>query len=74
MLIRLGGEFGKTPKNEDVIRAVARVKRISREVDVESLLEKGLLEFIDELQISIADIHEEISRIWFTPETIQAAD
>jgi uncharacterized alpha-E superfamily protein len=64
----------KLPNNDDVKRAVARVKRISREVDVESLLEKGLLEFIDELQISIADIHEEISRIWFSPETIQEAD
>ena len=64
----------RLPNNEDVKRAVARVKRISREVDVESLLERGLLEFIDELQISIADIHEEISRIWFAPETIQEDD
>lgn len=61
----------RLPKNEDVKRAVARVKRISREADVEILLEKGLLDFIDELQISIADIHDEISRTWFVPETMQ---
>ncbi len=64
----------RLPNNDDVKRAVARVKRITREVDVESLLEKGLLEFIDELQISIADIHEEISRIWFSPDTIQESE
>lgn len=63
----------RLPRNEDVKRAVGRVKRITHEVDVESLLEKGLLEFIDELQISIADIHDEISRIWFTPVIIQNA-
>ncbi|MDG2089514.1 MAG: alpha-E domain-containing protein [Gammaproteobacteria bacterium] len=61
----------RLPNDDDVKRAVSRVKRITGEVDVESLLERGLLEFIDELQISIADIHEEISRIWFSPETIQ---
>lgn len=60
----------KLPNNDDVKRAVTRVKRITREVDVTTLLDKGLLEFIDELQISIADIHEEISRVWFSPETI----
>jgi uncharacterized alpha-E superfamily protein len=56
------------PNNEDVIRAVSRVKRITREVKVESLIDRGLLEFIDELQISIADIHEEILRVWFNLE------
>lgn len=56
------------PNNEDVIRAVSRVKRITREVKVETLIDRGLLEFIDELQISIADIHEEILRIWFNLE------
>jgi hypothetical protein len=31
------------------------------------LLQGGLLEFIDELQISIADIHDELSKTWFGP-------
>ncbi|MAM69705.1 MAG: hypothetical protein CMP91_00985 [Gammaproteobacteria bacterium] len=61
----------KLPNNDDVIRAVARVKRISIDAKVDSLVEKGLLEFIDELQISIADIHEEITRIWFNSEIRQ---
>lgn len=56
------------PNPEEVLRAVARVKKITTEVDITKLLESGLLDFIDELQISIADIHEAISLAWFHPE------
>ena len=55
------------PNHDDVQMAVVRVKRITSEANVFHLLEKGLLEFIDELQISIGDIHEELSRTWFGP-------
>jgi uncharacterized alpha-E superfamily protein len=57
----------KLPNNENVQRAVARVQRITKEVTVSELLKRGLLDFIDELQISIADIHEEITNTWFRP-------
>lgn len=58
----------KLPNHENVLRAVARVQRISNEVNIRELLDKGVLvQFIDELQISIADIHEELSRTWFRP-------
>ena len=30
-------------------------------------LPAGLLDFIDELQISFADIHEELNNTWFRP-------
>ena len=53
------------PNHDDVQLAVDRVKRITAEANVFHLLEKGLLEFIDELQISIADIHSELTRTWF---------
>lgn len=59
--------LGKLPKNADVLRAVARAKKVTLAVNVGDLLERGLLEFIDELQISIADIHEEINNTWFRP-------
>ncbi|MDC1529265.1 alpha-E domain-containing protein [Gammaproteobacteria bacterium] len=55
------------PNHEEVQRAVLRVKRITCDAKVYSLLEKGLLDFIDELQISIADIHDELSKTWFGP-------
>lgn len=55
------------PNHDDVQMAVVRVKRITSEANVFHLLEKGLLEFIDELQISIGDIHDELSLTWFGP-------
>jgi len=58
------------PGHADVQTAVARVKKITNEVSVSGLLKNGLLEFIDELQISIADIHEAISHAWFHPEEL----
>lgn len=58
----------KLPRQENVLRAVARVQRLSKEANIQELLEKGHMKaFIDELQISIADIHQEISQTWFRP-------
>lgn len=59
----------KLPNHENVLRAVARVQRISKDVKIKSLLEKGLLDYIDELQISIADIHDEVYNTWLLPVT-----
>jgi len=53
------------PNHDDVQLAVERVKRITSEANVFHLLENGLLEFIDELQISIADIHDALNMTWF---------
>ena len=58
------------PGGDNVVRAVGRVKKITTRVRVEELLDRGLLDFIDELQISIADIHDEINRSWFRPEEL----
>lgn len=55
------------PNNGNVQLAVARVRKLTLQVQVSELLQRGLLEFIDELQISIADIHEEIANSWFRP-------
>jgi uncharacterized alpha-E superfamily protein len=57
----------KLSNNADVLLAVARVRKITLTVRIGDLLQRGLLDFIDELQISIADIHEEINNTWFKP-------
>lgn len=59
------------PNNADVLLAVERVRKITLNVRVSDLLQRGLLDFIDELQISIADIHEEINSTWFRPEELR---
>ncbi len=59
--------LGKLPNNVDVLQAVARAKKVTTQADITSLLQRGLLDFIDELQISFADIHEELNNTWFRP-------
>lgn len=59
------------PKNEEVLRAVARVRKVTTEVSISKLLRRGLLDFIDELQISIADIHDALSDTWFSPAELR---
>lgn len=66
-LADLDTHLQKLPDHEEVLRAVARVRKIINNVSVSSLLKHGLLDFIDELQISIADIHEELNYTWFRP-------
>lgn len=63
----LGEYLEKLPHHDDVQIAVDRVRRVISQVDVASLLQSGLLDFIDELQISIADIHDALSETWFRP-------
>lgn len=58
----------KLPNNDVVQEAVSRVRKVTQNVNVHMLLEGSLLDFIDELQISIADIHEELSIVWFQPD------
>jgi uncharacterized alpha-E superfamily protein len=73
-LNELGEYLDKLPNNEDVQLAVARVRKVTTTVDIGSLLERGLLDFIDELQISIADIHDALCETWFRPvEQLQQA-
>lgn len=59
------------PNHDDVQLAVERVKRITSEANVFHLLENGLLEFIDELQISIADIHDALNMTWFRYSAVE---
>lgn len=65
--------LGKLPNNQDVLQAVARAKKVTTQADITSLLQRGLLDFIDELQISFADIHEELNNTWFRPVELRKA-
>jgi uncharacterized alpha-E superfamily protein len=69
----LGMHVGKLPNHLDVLQAVARVKKVTSEVNIGNLLQRGLLDFIDELQISFADIHEELNNTWFRPVELRKA-
>lgn len=57
--------FDKLPSNTDTLRAVAKALRRAKELDQSGLLNDDLFLFIDEMQLEIANIHQEISATWF---------
>lgn len=63
----VGEQLQSLSHNVEVLRAVDRVKKVITNVVISKLLQRGLLDFIDELQISIADIHDALSDTWFRP-------
>lgn len=53
------------PRNEVPRRHVARLRRRLGATDVHGLVQEGLHEFIDELQIALANLHERVRRTYF---------
>ena len=52
------------PKNDLPLRKLARIQRQIQTADVRALAYEGLHEFIDELQISMGEVHEHISMVY----------
>src|SRR5690606_5849431 len=63
----MGSYRGQLANNEEGPRGVAGAKKVTTQADIARRLQRGLLDFIDELQISFADIHEELNNTWFRP-------
>lgn len=55
------------PNNTAVLSQLAVTKRLLQEASIPPLLETGLLEYIDEMQIQFAELHERITQTWFLP-------
>jgi uncharacterized alpha-E superfamily protein len=55
----------KLPNNDHPLRVITRVQRMINEMDSAALIETRLHEFIDELQINLAEIHTQVSKTWF---------
>lgn len=55
----------KLPHNDHALRIISRVQRMINEMDSSKLIESQLHEFIDELQIDLAEIHRQVSSTWF---------
>ncbi len=58
----------RLPRNEGPVRAVARVQRRIKRVDVHTLVHTELSTFLDKLQAALAGLHDEINATWFTVE------
>ncbi|MDQ2069939.1 alpha-E domain-containing protein [Natronospira bacteriovora] len=53
------------PRNDAPLRSVTRMQRRVQEADVPELAEAGLHEFIDDVQLDLAHLHESISTTYF---------
>lgn len=60
------------PRNEIAMREIARVRRKVSDSDVAALMNEGLHEAMDELQVELADLNRRIVESWFLPRMDEA--
>jgi len=70
--------LGELPHNEAPLRSVARLERTIRGANVAAFSQIEIHAFIDELQVGLAEIHDEIARTYFlvgavTPDVAASA-
>lgn len=61
----LGQCVSQLPRNDHPLRSMTRVQRMISEMDVPKLFENNLHDFIDQLQVELADIHGQVAQTWF---------
>lgn len=66
-LITLTHVLRKLPNTVKVAKQVDKTLRFVQKGKMNQLLEHGLLQFIDDLQLEIASIHQKIADTWFLP-------
>lgn len=64
-LLEVNHCVSKLPKNDHPLRGITRVQRAISEMNSEKLFENNLHEFIDQLQIDLAEIHNQVTQAWF---------
>lgn len=57
--------FTRLPGHEQPMRVVRNTERSVNKIKTSTLMESGLHEFIDEIQIKFANIHNSIGKTWF---------
>ncbi len=55
--------------NNRALRQVRRVLRKTRQAQIPELLSDGLFQYIDDLQVEIAGIHDQTAKTWFLPHS-----
>lgn len=66
-LERLKGCINELSDNNKALRQVRKVVRKTNRAEVPTLLSDGLFQYIDDLQVEIAGIHDQIAKTWFLP-------
>ena len=57
--------FTRLPKNDIPLRGITQTQRLVHETNTAKLLETGLHEYIDQIQIELANLHILIAQTWF---------
>jgi len=55
----------KLPNSSKVLRQVEKTLRFVQAGKIDQLLNSGLLQYIDDLQVEIGKIHQKIADTWF---------
>jgi uncharacterized alpha-E superfamily protein len=55
------------PRNEDPLRSLGRAQRMVQDVNVEKVIGESLNEYINELQLSINEVHDQLAATYFEP-------
>lgn len=66
-LVKLQSCLHQLPNNEASLAQVSATLQYLHDANIPELLQSGLLEYIDELQVEIAAIHARITDTWFLP-------
>jgi len=64
-VVRVEASMRVLPRNEGPTRALGRLKRMIDHADASGLAESGLHEFMDQVQLALAQVHEEVARTYF---------
>lgn len=57
----------KLPRGVRAAKLIQRVKLRTEKANIEKLIDKGLHQFIDRLQVDLASLHKQIEDNWFLP-------
>ncbi len=61
----IGASLPQLPQHRNVERTLWRVRAIVQDASIDRLVERGLSEFIDELQIGLGELHEALAQAYF---------
>ena len=66
-LTKLESCLQSLPNNAETLQQLEVTRKLASEADIPELLQNGLLEYIDQLQVEIARVHACIASTWFLP-------
>lgn len=61
----IGASLPHLPQHRNVERTLWRVRAIVQDASIDRLVERGLSEFIDEIQIGLGELHESLAQAYF---------